>query len=143
MSSVSLVTGCSRGLGLEFVRQLVQQQADTPSTIIATCRSPDSATELTALAAQAKGVHVLALDVSDEASIAQLPGALKGLDVERIHLLVHNAGISAPTHPVDPAASAKASVMGQCFSVNAVGPLLLTQTLLPLLRTPWRMHRGQ
>lgn len=41
MKSV-LITGCNRGLGLEFVRQLVKQQ-NPPAKIIATCRSLEKA----------------------------------------------------------------------------------------------------
>ncbi|KAG0719352.1 hypothetical protein GWK47_007301 [Chionoecetes opilio] len=44
-----LVTGSSRGLGLEFVRQLAVAEYP-PKVIIATCRNPDKATELLALA---------------------------------------------------------------------------------------------
>lgn len=41
MKSV-LITGCNRGLGLEFVKQLVKQQ-NPPAKIIATCRSLEKA----------------------------------------------------------------------------------------------------
>jgi len=126
-----LLTGCSRGLGLEFVKQLKAKVAE--ATLIATCRSPAAAAELMALS-DAKLVHVLPLDVGDEASVAALPPAIRQLGVEHIDVLVHNAGISAPTHPVDPAAIASAAVLRDCFNVNAVGPLMLTQTLLPMLR---------
>lgn len=37
-----LVTGCSRGLGLEMVRQLAAAE-NPPKVIIATCRNPDKA----------------------------------------------------------------------------------------------------
>ena len=132
MRPTILLTGCSRGLGLEFVRQLIAKGGS--STVIATCRSPAGAPQLAALVAAATSVHVLPLDVGDEASIAQLPAALEALGVTSIDTLVHNAGISAPTHPVDPAATASGAVLKNVFNVNCVGPLLLTQTLLPLLR---------
>lgn len=41
MSSV-LITGCSRGLGLEFCKQLLTH-SNPPGTLIATCRNPDEA----------------------------------------------------------------------------------------------------
>lgn len=57
----------SRGIGLELTRQLL---ADPSNFIIATCRTPDKATALHALKDGAKGtLHVVALDVADEASI--------------------------------------------------------------------------
>ena len=77
---------------------------------------------------------MLALDVASEASIAQFPAALDAASVAAIDVLVHNAGVSAPTHPVDPFATATGSALRHCFEVNAVGPLLLTQALLPRLR---------
>ena len=40
--STALVTGASRGLGLEMVRQYANSGWD----VIATCRSPDKASEL-------------------------------------------------------------------------------------------------
>ncbi|OCH84288.1 hypothetical protein OBBRIDRAFT_839825, partial [Obba rivulosa] len=64
-----LVTGSSRGIGLELVRQLL---ADPSNVVIAACRNPDGATALKALheSDAAKGeLHVVGLDVSDEASI--------------------------------------------------------------------------
>eukprot|EP00656_Telonema_subtile_P005210 TRINITY_DN12366_c0_g1_i2.p1 TRINITY_DN12366_c0_g1~~TRINITY_DN12366_c0_g1_i2.p1 ORF type:complete len:219 (+),score=52.73 TRINITY_DN12366_c0_g1_i2:117-773(+) len=78
--------------------------------------------------------HVLGLDVADEASVEVLPQALKELGVSKVDCLIHNAGVSAPTHPVDPFASASKQAMIGCFATNAVGPLLVTQALLPLLR---------
>lgn len=129
---IFLVTGCSRGLGLEFVRQLLTRG----ERVIATCRSPAEATELSALvaAAEPSGSTLLALDVSEEASIAKFPALLDEASIAAIDVLVHNAGVSAPTHPVDPVATATGSALRRCFEVNAVGPLLLTQALLPRLR---------
>lgn len=41
MSSV-FITGCSRGLGLEFVKQLLVHD-NAPNIVIATCRDPSKA----------------------------------------------------------------------------------------------------
>lgn len=57
----------SRGIGRELTRQLL---ADPSNLVIATCRTPDKATELHALKDGAKGtLHIIALDVASEASI--------------------------------------------------------------------------
>jgi NAD(P)-dependent dehydrogenase (short-subunit alcohol dehydrogenase family) len=129
-SSTLLVTGCSRGLCLEFVRQLIARG----DRVIATCRAPDEAPELSALVTASPSSHMLPLDMADEASIAKLPAQLEAISIDRIDVLLHNAGVSAPTHPVDPFATATGAALRHCFEVNAVGPLLLTQTLLPHLR---------
>jgi len=40
-----LITGANRGLGLEFVRQMLELN-DAPSVLFATCRNPDEAQDL-------------------------------------------------------------------------------------------------
>ncbi|GJM95190.1 hypothetical protein PR202_ga11898 [Eleusine coracana subsp. coracana] len=66
---VSMVQGASRGIGLEFVRQLLQRSEQ--GRVVATCRAPDSATELLKLKEEhAPGrLTVLPLDVTDESTI--------------------------------------------------------------------------
>lgn len=66
---VALVQGSSRGLGLEFVRQLVER----PNTrVVATCRSPAAAEQLQALQQRHAGrLHIVQLDSTDESSIAR------------------------------------------------------------------------
>ena len=65
-----LITGASRGLGLEVVRQLLKNPKGTlpqsPSIVIATCRNPDNAPELQALAAEEHNrLYVKKLDVTN------------------------------------------------------------------------------
>ncbi len=65
--SVVVITGSSRGLGLEFVRQLLQS---TESHVVATARDPKKADSLTALAKQQPNrLKLVALDTGDESSI--------------------------------------------------------------------------
>ncbi|KAK7685398.1 hypothetical protein QCA50_011261 [Cerrena zonata] len=64
-----LVTGSSRGLGIEMVIQLLYSPSNV---VIATARNPSRATSLIALRAQNKTrLHILQLDVTDQASIQQ------------------------------------------------------------------------
>lgn len=121
-----LVTGASRGLGLEFVRQLLARG----DTVIATCRQPGVSPELAALReAHPDRLRVLALDIDDAASRAALR---VGLETEGgIDLLINNAGVLTRDErlgALDPAA------FRQAFETNALAPLLLTEALLPLLR---------
>lgn len=59
-----LITGASRGLGLEYTRQLLT--LDTSSKIIATARNPATATELNELSSKNEGrIKVIKLDVTD------------------------------------------------------------------------------
>ncbi|EMD39460.1 hypothetical protein CERSUDRAFT_80840 [Gelatoporia subvermispora B] len=125
-----LVTGSSRGLGLEIVRQLL---SDASNTIIATCRNPDNASSLKSLADNAKGVlHVVRLDVSDEVSIQssvqaveEILGSSRGLDY-----LVNNAAISSGN---DTAFGFSVAGFESTLKSNVIGPALLGQVLLPYL----------
>ncbi len=109
-----LITGASRGLGLEFARQY----AADGWTVHAACRKPRAAAEL----GRIKGdVAVHKLDVTDGAAVAALAERLP----EPIDVLVNNAGIYGPARQdygdVDYAGWA------ETFAVNAMAPLRLAQ----------------
>ncbi|KAI0353991.1 NAD-P-binding protein [Trametes cingulata] len=124
-----LITGTSRGIGLELVRQLSSSPANV---VIAACRNPSKADALEALKAEAAGtVHIVQIDVDDPASttsstemVTSLIGDL-GLDY-----LINNAGIIGER---DKAFALDADVMIRTFRTNTVGPALMSQAYLPLL----------
>ena len=124
-----LITGTSRGIGLEFVRQY---SADPLITVLAACRQPAKADQLQLLAQQRPNVHLLAMDVSSDDSIraafAAIPPHVKQLD-----LLINNAGIQSPKQPADWILQASADDALALFRTNVVGALLTTQCALPLL----------
>lgn len=65
--TVVVITGCSRGLGLEFVKQLLDT---TESQVVATARNPQKCEALTGLSSQyEKRLKLVTLDTEDEASI--------------------------------------------------------------------------
>ena len=115
-----LVTGAHRGLGLEFARQY--QAAGWK--VIGTAREPQTASELKAL-----GVRVEALDVASAESVAALAQRLADVPID---LLINNAGVSGsggkPLQEVDLAEYERV------MAVNAIGPVRVTQALLPNLR---------
>ncbi len=81
-----LVTGASRGLGLELVRQYGADGWD----VLACARDPRKATDLQKLAAQSEGrVAVYPLDVTDFTAIDTLAGQLAD---RAIDVLISNAG---------------------------------------------------
>lgn len=83
-----LVTGASRGLGLEFARQY----AGDGWTVIATCRDPRRAPLLDKVAAAASGrVSIEPMDVSDFAQVDRLAAKYKG---QPIDILINNAGVA-------------------------------------------------
>lgn len=126
-AQTSLVTGANRGLGLEFVRQLLARG----DRVVATCRHPGKATALNPLAGDYPGrLHVLPLDVADPRAIAELLRELLLLGDDsaddRIDLLVNSAGV---LHTGERFGSVTAANLDDSFRTNAMGPFLLTQAL--------------
>lgn len=129
-----LVTGANRGMGLEFVRQLLARG----DRVIATCRQPGKALALNTLAGDHPGhLHVLQLDIamprSQTALLAELPLILAATHdgaPDRIDLLINNAGV---LHAGERFGSVTAAHLDDSWHTNAAGPFLLTQALAPLL----------
>ncbi|MEQ1514436.1 MAG: SDR family oxidoreductase [Lysobacteraceae bacterium] len=127
-----LVTGANRGIGLAFVRYLLARG----DRVVATCRHPGKATALNTLAGEYPGrLHVLPLDVADAKSRTELVRELPlvyGDDVEKpvIDLLINNAGV---LHSGERFGSLSAAHLEDSFRTNASGPLLLTESLAPML----------
>jgi NAD(P)-dependent dehydrogenase (short-subunit alcohol dehydrogenase family) len=119
-----LVTGANRGLGLEFVRQLLARG----ERVVATCRHPGRATALNALAGEHPGrLRVLPLDVAAPRSIAELAHELPLLDEAlSLRLLVNCAGV---LHSGERFGAIDPATVEDSFRTNAMGPLLVTQAL--------------
>jgi NAD(P)-dependent dehydrogenase (short-subunit alcohol dehydrogenase family) len=98
--------------------------------VIAGCRNPAAATELAELTAS---VH--AVDMGDERSITAF---VEAIGDQTVDIVINNAGIDARNLGAadserDVLTQAPAQLMGQ-IEVNAVGPWLLSRSLLPQLR---------
>ncbi len=125
MPSVALITGSTRGIGFEVARQL----AERDFTVIVTGRT-DRAVKAAAEKIGASSVaHVL--DTSDAASIADL-AAWVTREIGRLDVLVNNAAIllDEGVGILDTTPETFETTM----RVNALGPLLMTQAVAPLLR---------
>ncbi len=121
-----LITGANRGIGLEYARQFEAKGY----TVIGTARNPGEATELAAL-----GVRVEALDVTDAASVAALAQRLDGVPID---VLVNNAGVADRSEPG--IETTDLAMFERTLAVNTLGPLRVTQALLPNLRAGERKH---
>src|SRR5262245_5426958 len=118
MSHAYLITGASRGLGAEFVRQLRERGHN----VFAAVRDPSAAGE----AARA-GAKVVRLDVDRPETFETFARTLDA----PVDVLVNNAGIAADDVSLH---SLTADTMERVFRTNVFGPALLTKALLPLLR---------
>ena len=125
-SSTYFITGCNRGLGLEFVRQLLARG----QRVIATCRDIATSTDLTALTLKHSGqLSLVEMDVSDEASMRE---AVALLNDEAIDVFINNAGVYGPRDANF--GNVDGPAMAEVLYTNAVAPVLLTQLLIDNVR---------
>jgi len=132
--SRALVQGASRGIGLEFVRQLLAEPQI--GRVFATCRAPDQADQLAALAIDDPRLSVVALDATREDGIARA-AARVAADTDRLHLVLNCAGLlhggPSAVAPEKRLADVHPEALAASFAVNAVGPLLVAKHFERLL----------
>jgi NAD(P)-dependent dehydrogenase (short-subunit alcohol dehydrogenase family) len=111
-----LITGCSSGFGLDTARYFVARDWN----VIATMRNLDAN-----LLPPAPNLRVLALDVTDAASIASVMAAAGPVDV-----LVNNAGIGM----LGTLEGTTMETARAVFETNTLGTIALTHAVLPQFR---------
>ena len=111
-----LITGCSSGFGLETARYFL----DRDWTVIATMRTPRND-----VLPSSKRLRVLALDVTDAASVRQAVEAAGPIDV-----LVNNAGIGM----LSVFEVTSMDTVREIFETNTFGTMAMTQAVLPQFR---------
>jgi NAD(P)-dependent dehydrogenase (short-subunit alcohol dehydrogenase family) len=117
-----LITGASRGLGLEFTRQYLTEGW----AVIAACRNPGAARGLRDLEPKSKGaLTVVEIDVTDGASVKRAAGRLQG---RAIDVLVNGAGVYGGSG--QRLGSLDYEEWRQVLEVNLLGPARLCEAFL-------------
>lgn len=115
-----LITGSSRGIGLELTKQYAAKGWE----VIATCRTPITADALNVLAEEYSSIAIEELDVTDHAEIEAL--AKKYADVP-IDVLINNAGIFGPV-AMQTLEELDYNTFVDVMAVNVYGPLKMSQS---------------
>jgi NAD(P)-dependent dehydrogenase (short-subunit alcohol dehydrogenase family) len=135
--AVFVVNGASRGIGLQFVRTLLDR---TEGRVVACCRSPGTAEGLKDLVASAGGgegrLAVVALDVEDQASVDRAVADITSR-FGRVDLLLNVAGILGDgvttPGPERSLSNIDRAWMDKTFQVNVIGPVMFSKGLVPLM----------
>lgn len=118
----TLITGANRGLGLEFARQY----ASDGWQVYATCRNPDSATELCRLTdIDVDKLRILQLDVSDFASVKAAGAKLAG---QPIDVLINNAGVGGASNQT--IGNINYEAWAKVLDANTMGPMRVSEAFV-------------
>jgi NAD(P)-dependent dehydrogenase (short-subunit alcohol dehydrogenase family) len=120
----ALVTGGSRGIGKEVCRQLLQKGKPVLFTSTNKAAGQRIAQELSTISSAS--VHCLVLDQGSLSSVQQLVQQVQQQYNQQVDLLINNAAVMI-RHKWD------AESYATTLAVNTVGPMALTEGLLPSL----------
>jgi norsolorinic acid ketoreductase len=121
-----LVTGASRGIGREIVKQL---STIPDAKIIAGVRSLDTPQTKSLRADYPKAV-IVKIDSEVDNDPSEAAKKLVHMGIKKVDTIFANAGIMLDS---DDALDVKADNLRKLFNVNAIAPLLLFQAFKPLL----------
>lgn len=134
---IIVVTGGNRGIGREICRQLAARGAEVILSARGEKSGRSAAEKLTPKASGGR-VHFYPLDVTSDVSANAL-AAFVGLTFGRCDVLINNAGIVGKED--NAILSVEPATVQLTLDTNAVGPLRVTQALLPWLRKSPRKAR--
>ena len=127
----ALIVGASQGIGLGFVKSLLQQ--DNFKSIYATYRNPDTASELLDLERHEDRLKCLQVDITDESQIAAATKEIQN-SVKHLHLAIYCVGV-LHDRQISPEKSLRQidpEKLLYSFQVNSIGAVLLAKHLMPL-----------
>jgi NAD(P)-dependent dehydrogenase (short-subunit alcohol dehydrogenase family) len=126
-----LVTGGSRGIGLEFARQYLEKGF----RVFAASRHPEDSRPLQRLKEEhGEGLIVLQADVGHEESRRGLVKALSA-ETERLDMVINSAGVLSGNEEFClPFGDLRQEDLCKTLLINSVGPLMIVEGILPFLR---------
>ncbi|DBA78176.1 hypothetical protein WJX79_006992 [Trebouxia sp. C0005] len=129
-STVWVVTGANRGIGLEFVKQIL----DLPNTtVIAGARSPEKAADLQKLSQQFEGrLFAVPLDLSDSNTVQAVVETVKKSHKDGVDFLINNAGVLGTFAQIK---DQDLEDLKHVLLTNVVGTFAVTKAFLPLLKS--------
>jgi len=126
-----LVTGGSRGIGLEFTRQYLHRGC----RVLAASRKPENSEVLQRLQAQFSDQLVIyQLDVADEESRHDLFQALRKR-TDKLDVLINNAGVISGNEQFSPSlGELQQADLCRTMLVNSVAPVMMAEGVVPWLK---------
>lgn len=127
-----LITGTSRGIGLELTKQLLELPATQVGKVFAVTRSALSGPLQSLISSNPdRAIHIVA-SVDDTASVQRAAGEVKEkLGAQGLDVLVNNAGLLIPNRGGTKAVTPEH--LARQFDVNVIGVQRVTSAFLPLL----------
>ena len=126
MTTIALVTGANKGIGLETARQFGARGF----TVLAGARDEARGREAErVLRADGADATFVRLDVSSDASVRAAAAWIER-EYGRLDILLNNAGIARGNPP----SQTDLDLMREVYEVNVYGVIRVTNAMLPLLR---------
>lgn len=129
-----LIVGASQGIGLGFVKKLLQD--DRIAKVYATSRQPELASDLIALASEHfERLICLKMDITEELQIVEAVQKIR-TQVDKLHLVVNCVGLlhEETLQPEKSLRQINSENLLRYFQINSIGAVLLAKHLLPLFR---------
>ncbi|UCG02667.1 MAG: SDR family NAD(P)-dependent oxidoreductase, partial [Candidatus Heimdallarchaeota archaeon] len=130
-SKIVLITGGSRGLGLEFTKQYLKKEYQ----VISASRNAENSEQLQKLKTEYnEKLEICQLDVSDEKSREQAYRKISEKFV-KIDILINNAGIASGNEKYrNRFGELNQEDLLRSFLVNTIAPLMMVETFFQLLK---------
>ena len=123
----TLVTGSNRGIGLEYVRQLLARG----DQLFAACRNPEGTPNLGPLKSEyGEKLTIVKMEVTDPASVSAACDVVSG-QVDALDLVINNAAVNPGEEKLG---EIKKSDLMHTFEVNVAGVMLVSQQFADLLK---------